>query len=190
VNNLTEEAMLDLHAVRTGTGTIGKLINEDGLHRELEALVLESRALASQAQLAVAGATNRVNGLSDQLSETIARVNNGEGSIGKLLRDESLFVGIKTTTDNLATSSHDLRDALAKLAMGAGRFAEVTEALKHNFLVKGYFEDRGYWDAADFERAIDRKIDSLNRLQKQVRVSISQANEQNQKQASVDSLRE
>jgi phospholipid/cholesterol/gamma-HCH transport system substrate-binding protein len=58
-----------------------------------------------------------------------------------------------------------MRDALAKVSLGGGRFAEVMEALKHNFLVKGYFEERGYWDAPQFEMTIDRKIDSLNKLQ-------------------------
>ena len=188
VNNLTEEAVLVLNSVRNGTGTIARLINDDALHRDLEGLVLESRALASQAQLSVASTTNRINGLSDQLSTTITRINSGEGSIGKLLQDESVFASIKTSSDNLALSSYDLRDALAKLALGSGRFAEVTEAMKHNFLVKGYFEDRGYWDAADFERAIDRKIDSLNRLQKRISASMDHAKE-GANQALIDSLR-
>ena len=38
------------------------------------------------------------------------------------------------------------------------------EGFKHNFLVKGYFEDRGYWDAPEYEMTIDKKIDSLNKL--------------------------
>ena len=35
--------------------------------------------------------------------------------------------------------------------MGAFRFSENMEALKHNFLFRGYFEDRGYYEMAPFE---------------------------------------
>jgi phospholipid/cholesterol/gamma-HCH transport system substrate-binding protein len=42
------------------------------------------------------------------------------------------------------------------------------EALKHNFLFKGYFEDRGYWDKAEFEESIDRKIMQLKELERDV----------------------
>ena len=31
------------------------------------------------------------------------------------------------------------------------------EALKHNFLFKGYFEDLGYWDRTNFELNLDKK---------------------------------
>ena len=29
--------------------------------------------------------------------------------------------------------------------------------LKHNFLFKGYFEDIGYWNQADWEKNMDKK---------------------------------
>jgi phospholipid/cholesterol/gamma-HCH transport system substrate-binding protein len=31
------------------------------------------------------------------------------------------------------------------------------EALKHNFLFKGYFEDIGYWDKSDWEKNVTDK---------------------------------
>ena len=36
------------------------------------------------------------------------------------------------------------------------------EALKHNWLFKSYFEDRGYWDAPQYEKDIDKKTQELN----------------------------
>jgi phospholipid/cholesterol/gamma-HCH transport system substrate-binding protein len=37
------------------------------------------------------------------------------------------------------------------------------EALKHNWLFKSYFEERGYWDAVEYERDIDKKTEELNK---------------------------
>ena len=36
------------------------------------------------------------------------------------------------------------------------------EALKHNWLFKSYFEERGYWDKEEYENVIDEKIIELN----------------------------
>ena len=39
---------------------------------------------------------------------------------------------------------------------------ENMEALKHNWLFKSYFEDRGYWDAGEYEKEVDQKTEELN----------------------------
>ena len=36
------------------------------------------------------------------------------------------------------------------------------EALKHNWLFKSYFENRGYWDKAEFEDNVNSKIKELD----------------------------
>ena len=43
------------------------------------------------------------------------------------------------------------------LETGTFSFAQNMEALKHNFLFKGYFEDIGYWNQPDWEKNIDKK---------------------------------
>jgi phospholipid/cholesterol/gamma-HCH transport system substrate-binding protein len=42
------------------------------------------------------------------------------------------------------------------------------EALKHNWLFKSYFEERGYWEKAEFEDEIDSKMEELNDRIKQL----------------------
>ncbi len=39
------------------------------------------------------------------------------------------------------------------------------EALRHNWFFKGYFEDRGYWDKAEYEKEIDAKIAQMRALE-------------------------
>jgi phospholipid/cholesterol/gamma-HCH transport system substrate-binding protein len=158
--------------IRSGKGNIGKLIYDDGLYKDIQSLTVDARGSINQI-------TGNVNKLSDQVGTNITKVsdqvqgitskiNNGEGSLGKLINSNELYDQINSKVraigDNLALSSSEMRDAMAKFALSGGRFAEDADALKHNFLFKGYFESRGYWDAPDFEQTIDRKIDSLNQL--------------------------
>ncbi|MDZ7766092.1 MAG: hypothetical protein U5K00_17010 [Melioribacteraceae bacterium] len=46
------------------------------------------------------------------------------------------------------------------------------EALKHNWLFKSYFEQRGYWDQAEYQEEIDQKLQKLfeeqNKLDKKI----------------------
>jgi phospholipid/cholesterol/gamma-HCH transport system substrate-binding protein len=157
VSKLSTEAGEILKAIRTGQGSIGKLVYDDQLYNNL--LSIGDNAKASMTQI-----TSSVNNLGTELTNLAARINRGDGSVGKLLYSDDLYNDVKSITENLKNSSADLKDAMAKIALGSGRFAENFEALKHNFLFKGYFEDRGYWDAPEFEQSIDHKIDSLSHL--------------------------
>ncbi len=46
--------------------------------------------------------------------------------------------------------------------LGAKSFAENMEALKSNWLFKSYFEQKGYWEKAEFEKEIDDKLLELD----------------------------
>ncbi len=152
----------------SGNGTIGKLVNDSSLYLNANQMVVSARNVMDTARMAVGHISGSVDKLSGEIDSITGRINRGEGSIGKFLTKDEIYDNAKKATDNIVASSYTLNDALAKLALGSGRFAEVMEGLKHNFLVKGYFEDRGYWDAPEFELTIDRKIDSLNKLRQQI----------------------
>ena len=52
--------------------------------------------------------------------------------------------------------------------MGSFSFYQNMEALKHNFLFKGYFEDLGYWDKTGFEKTMQtRETRILNKENEQ-----------------------
>jgi phospholipid/cholesterol/gamma-HCH transport system substrate-binding protein len=164
LDSLATEATMLVHGIRSGNGTLGKLINDDQLYRNINGMAAEAKQTMTDARVAVGKMSAGVDKVTTTTNDVVDRINRGEGSLGKLLHDDYLYENVRKTSDNLASSSYELHDALAKIALGGGRFAEVMEGFKHNFLVKGYFEDRGYWDAPEFEMTIDRKIDSLNKL--------------------------
>lgn len=166
VRDAAAQADLLLEQIRSGNGTLGRLINDDRLYRSATQLSEETRTTVVQARTSLDKMSTDFNRVSTNLNGVVDRINRGEGSLGKLLTREDVYENVKQTSLNLQNSSYDLHDALAKISLGAGRFAEVMEGLKHNFLIKSYFEDRGYWDAPEFEMTIDRKIDSLQKLQR------------------------
>ena len=101
----------------------------------------------------------------------------GRGTVGKLLTDDALYQSAKKlaaeaeqTMANVREASAQAKAALADLQGEGGAvkgvtanlqqtltsardvmadMAETTEALKHNFLVRGFFNQRGYFDLSD-----------------------------------------
>ena len=154
--------------ISEGHGTLGRLVNDDELYRNTSAMAANANETFEHAKSAIDQMSVNFNHVTGNLNDVVERINRGEGSLGKLMTRDDVYENVRKTSDNLAGASYDLRDALAKLSLGSGRFAEDMEALKHNFLIKSYFENRGYWDVPEFEMTIDRKIDSLNRLMKEL----------------------
>jgi phospholipid/cholesterol/gamma-HCH transport system substrate-binding protein len=164
LDSVARQATLLVQKIANGNGTIGKLVNDSSLYNNMNEMANSARIVIDTASIAVRRVSSSFARLSDQVNDIAGKIDRGEGSLGKLLTKDDIYNNAKKASDRMADASYSLNDALAKLALGSGRFAEVMEGLKHNFLVKSYFENRGYWDAPEFEMTIDRKIDSLNHL--------------------------
>jgi hypothetical protein len=72
------------------------------------------------------GALQNVEGAADNMKSISAKINQGQGTVGALINDKSIY-----------------REASA----GAAAFDDDMEALKHNFLLRGFFKKRGYEDS-------------------------------------------
>ncbi|MDP4220882.1 MAG: hypothetical protein Q8896_10625, partial [Bacteroidota bacterium] len=111
---------------------------------------------------------------SSEFKQLAKSINSGKGSVGKLLNDTDLYVKLVGMTGSINSTIAELHDAMMKISAASGNAVEVTEAFKHNFLVKGYFEDRGYWDAAAFEKNIQTRIDSLQQIESRINLKLKQ----------------
>jgi phospholipid/cholesterol/gamma-HCH transport system substrate-binding protein len=157
--NAFEQIMLD---VQRGEGTLGKVVYDPTLYDELVATTNETRSiLNSLSTSAEANAEILVDlaaRATDGIESVVAKVNEGEGSVAKLLNDPSVYNQILATTDTLQSIMNDMR-AVSSVAenaatwgsLGAFRFAELMEAAKHNWLFRRYFEERGTMEMAPFE---------------------------------------
>jgi len=76
------------------------------------------------------------------LSSVSAKIDSGQGTVGALVNDKALYSNLEQTTTTLQTT-------MVQAQTGVTDFRENMEALKHNFLLAGYFKKRGYEDSAD-----------------------------------------
>jgi phospholipid/cholesterol/gamma-HCH transport system substrate-binding protein len=156
--------------VNKGEGSIGKLVNDDKLYNSAvsvtqsayKILTIITKRLDEISNIIVSttgslkSILNDVDGAVKDVNKIIEKVNNGEGTIGALISDTKISDSVKTIVNNLARTSDQANIAVSRLA-------ENMEALKHNWLFKGYFEQRGYWDTAQYEKDLDNKLDELKK---------------------------
>src|ERR1017187_9685428 len=76
------------------------------------------------------------------LNSVSAKIDSGQGTAGALVNDKKLYNNLEQTTTTLHAT-------MLQAQTGVTDFQENMEALKHNFLLSGYFKKRGYEDSAD-----------------------------------------
>jgi phospholipid/cholesterol/gamma-HCH transport system substrate-binding protein len=113
---------------------------------------------------------SNVDSAAIDLRNLIGRIEAGEGALGALIADESVYDSIKTIVSNLTNTTYSAK-------LGADSFAENMEALKHNWLFKGYFEDRGYWSQTEYENKLDAQLESIEQSKKELEAKIQRLEE-------------
>ncbi len=170
LKDLTKDLSEIVSKVNEGKGTAGKIINDDKLYRS-------AVSITQNADRSLTAITERLNDVSDIIIEMtgsiktiianvdsasadirnlVNKVYKGEGVLGTLIADQTVADSLKIMLNNLAKTTED-----AKLATSS--FAENMEALKHNWLFKNYFEQRGYWSKAEFEKEIENRLQELKK---------------------------
>ena len=112
--------------------------------------------------------------ISHDLAEITSQVQNGDGTVARLLHDDQLYrrlvavaehgeaiagdarrtmADVRATVErfkgsdgNVAGLADDLRQTLAQARGAMSGFADNMDALKRNFLFRGFFNRRGYFD--------------------------------------------
>ena len=175
----TEEFAKILAAVNAGKGTMGKLITDEDVYNAMRRATAQAdtslRKTAeefSNIPKFLSGVTENLYGVTKNISKLISdvdstvvnardvlgRLNQGQGTLGALLVERNVYDSMLVIVHKGITMAEEARD-------GASRFNENMEALRHNWFFKGYFEDRGYWDKAEYEKELDAKIAEMRKLE-------------------------
>jgi phospholipid/cholesterol/gamma-HCH transport system substrate-binding protein len=129
----------------------------------------------------MASAGARISGHVAEISEGIRR---GDGTIGKLVKDDELYTRVtniaeqveqvasearrvvqrareaidsfQSSSEPVAGVASNLNQTLVEARTAMAAFADNMEALSHNFLFRGFFNDRGYFDLSDISPAAYR----------------------------------
>jgi phospholipid/cholesterol/gamma-HCH transport system substrate-binding protein len=159
--------------------TVNQTVNE--LRGDVEMAVKQVAMTAEDAHLMVKEIRPEIedmvrngNQISNDTKEMVGKINEGKGTLGKLINDDGLYERAKGIADqaqgvmaNVRQVTEDARRAIgefrskdgpaqglfADMRMTLGQAREATadladnmEAMKHNFLLRGFFNKRGYYD--------------------------------------------
>jgi phospholipid/cholesterol/gamma-HCH transport system substrate-binding protein len=105
---------------------------------EMSDLFKKTSGILDSSQKAIDNATMATA----HLNSVSAKIDSGQGTVGALVNDKQLY-------SNLAQSTATLQTTMVQAQTGVTDFQENMEALKHNFLLSGYFKKRGYNDSAE-----------------------------------------
>ncbi|MBC7509037.1 MAG: MCE family protein [Ferruginibacter sp.] len=104
--------------VKKGKGSVGALLTDTSFAKNLNEAVLKIKTVGDQAD-SLAGEINKlVKGIRKD-------VNTGRGPVNALLKDSMMVIKLNSSLDNIQK--------------GTDGFNQNMEALKHNFLLRGYF---------------------------------------------------
>ena len=108
INKLAVPANEILNKANQGEGTLGKVVNDESLYRNLDATVAETKLTMAK------------------LQTTLEKVNRGDGTAGRLLNDPALYESLNRTVSQLEGISNDIRSGRGT----AGKF--VTDDALYN----------------------------------------------------------
>ena len=153
--------------INSGQGMLGRLIQDstiaenvnltienfkkssEGLDETIE--VTKENVFAFMVGLQATVAKTEV--ASDQLGEIMMKINNGEGAIGMLIKDTTIVNNIDETIYQLKESSKGLNENM--------------EALKHNFLFRGYFKKQAKAKELELEQQKQQEAEKKLREDKE-----------------------
>jgi phospholipid/cholesterol/gamma-HCH transport system substrate-binding protein len=149
----------------------------DAAMKTLLAMSTDAQVLLADVGEEIQGVTASSRKVAEDIEAIVAGVRDGRGSIGRLVTDDAFYERLKSiageaeqTVANLREASENAKNAIDDLrgekgpvrgvvtdlqaALAAARdtldgLAETTDALKRNFLFRGFFNRRGYFDLED-----------------------------------------
>jgi phospholipid/cholesterol/gamma-HCH transport system substrate-binding protein len=121
-NQISADTSDILASINSGKGTLGKLVNDDALYQQVREIAGDAHKIAGEAQMIMAN----VRELSAEAKHALADFRSKDGPTQGLMSDMRLTLS-------------QAREATADLA-------DNMEAMKRNFLLRGFFNKRGYYD--------------------------------------------
>jgi phospholipid/cholesterol/gamma-HCH transport system substrate-binding protein len=138
--------------LKQGRGAAGMLLQDPALATQIR----QTMTNVQQASADLGQLSNKANGLitdvqshnfPQKIDETIAVVKSAASNVDASTRQIRQTVEEASVPDeNGATPGMNIRESLSNASTATANVADGTEALKHNFLLRGFFLHRGYYD--------------------------------------------
>ncbi len=132
--DISHQLSLIMNKINSGDGTLGRLIQDSTIAENIYQTILNfkksSQGLTGtdsiMARLNVTAGNAEI--ISEQLTKMMFAINKGNGTLGRLIRDTTFAENLNQTMINLKKSSKGLDENM--------------NAVKHNFLFRGYFRKK------------------------------------------------
>jgi phospholipid/cholesterol/gamma-HCH transport system substrate-binding protein len=144
-NQIAQDIGEIVGGINNGRGTVGKLLKDEHLSNRVDDTVKNAQRTSAN----LADASGHINGMvaDAQERDVIAHLDDtlrNTRAVTQQLRDTlSEFLANGESGENGARS---LRDTVANARQALVNLADDTEALKHNFFLRGFFNRRGFYN--------------------------------------------
>jgi len=187
---ITKDLSTIVSKVNQGEGTLGQLINNKSMYNNVDSTLhgfANSTKIVNDVlknisssvdiiTIEVIPMTQKIRAITQDIADITEKMNSSESVVGTLLTDTNF-------ANNLKSLMRNAEQTTANLEQGSFSLSQNMEALKHNFLFKGYFEDIGYWEKTEYEKNVsdlnmklkikqqelDARAKRLNELEKLVK---------------------
>lgn len=119
--------------VKKGKGSVGTLLKDTLFAKNLNEAIMKIKGVGDEADALAGTINNLVNSIQQD-------VNNGNGTINALFKDSLLAIKLNTSLENIQK--------------GTDGFNQNMEALKHNFLFRGYFKKLEKQKKKELEKSV------------------------------------
>jgi phospholipid/cholesterol/gamma-HCH transport system substrate-binding protein len=171
--------------------------------KQISMTVTDAHQLIEDVSPQIKAIAENGNRISADTQRIIASIREGEGTIGKLINDDSLYQRAREIADDakmvmanvkeVSEEAHraiadfrskdgpanglfaDMRVTLTQAREATADLADNMEAMKHNFLLRGFFNRRGYFDLDSISPAEYRNGVLENGKRKAMRIWLASA---------------
>ncbi len=132
--DISHQLAMIINKINKGEGTMGRLIQDSTIVENLNQTILNFKKSSegltgTDSIIAKLNATaGNAEIISEQLTKMMHDINQGNGTLGRLIRDSTFAENLNQTMINLKKSSKGLDENM--------------NAIKHNFLFRGYFKKK------------------------------------------------
>ncbi len=140
-----------VRGIQRGDGTVGMLLRDPRTAESVRQSVANALAATQNLQhasLQVDGTITdlQARGLPQKVDDTINSVRDASSRFDRTSKDvETMVSQIVAPDERGETVTSDVRQTVSNLNTASGNLVDDTEALKHNFLTKGFFRRRGFF---------------------------------------------
>jgi len=149
--------------LKQGRGTAGMLLRDESVASN----VRQSVTNVHQATADLHDASGQVNamvsdvrsrGLTRKLDDTISSARSAAATVDETTKQVKQTVAKATGPDEKGVdAATNVKESLSNVNEASANMVDDTEALKHNFLLRGFFHRRGYYNLADIPPDTYRK---------------------------------